>query len=170
MGGKVMRTLRICPWMAPLTHAELLELASCGQVRMYEPQDMILRPEDERLFILRRGRVALHVRMESESDRCGGEADFELDKPGDAFGWATWARPDRIVTSARALDLCEMVTVDLERIRDPTTLSKLGLRMVQNLFARLQEGGLCPPNVRAFLKLGEARCIFPETSVEGIPW
>jgi CRP-like cAMP-binding protein len=159
MSGPVITTLRASPWLKPLTQAELVALAGCSSRRTYQPGQLVLDPRDERVFILRQGRLALHLTMLAEGDHCGGEADYELGTPGDALGWATWVYPDRIIASAVALEAAELVIVDMARVKDTSTFLKLSQRMLQNLYGRLQEGDICPPNVRGFLKLGDARCL-----------
>jgi CRP-like cAMP-binding protein len=156
MSGKVIKTLRASPLPAPLTEAEYLALANCGRIYEYAPGETILQAngQDERLFILRGGRVALYLVMWTEGGQCGGEATLELTLPGEAFGWATWVRPDRIAVSAHALEPVSLVALALEHLRDSQTFLKVSQRMVQNLYGRLQESGLCPPNIQALLRLG----------------
>jgi hypothetical protein len=42
---------------------------------------------------------------------------------------------------------------DLAGLQDTETFFKVTQRMLQLLYARLQEGGLCPPNIQALLKM-----------------
>jgi hypothetical protein len=40
----------------------------------------------------------------------------------------------------------------LERLADTGTFRKVSIRMLELLYARLQEYGICPPNVQALLR------------------
>jgi hypothetical protein len=62
-------------------------------------------------------------------------------------------RPDRVGASARALGSVSVAAFDLARLGDTGTFLKLSQRMLQLLYARLQEYGLCPANVQALLKM-----------------
>ena len=158
MSGKVIQTLRDSQLMAVLSEAELRLLANCGQIRDYAPGQFILEPggQDERLFILRQGRLALHLKMWSESGLCDGGDVLELVTPGELFGWAAWVRPDRIAVAAQALEATSLVAFDLERLGDTEVFTKVGQQLIVNLYARLQESGVCPPNVEGLLKLRRA--------------
>jgi len=155
MSGKVLPVLRASPLAMTLSEAELRSLASCARIYEYSPGQVILEADgqDERLFVLRQGRVALQLTMWSEGGVCGGEATFELDRPGEPFGWAAWVRPDRIVASARAVSQVSLVALDLGRLKDWQTFWKVKQPMLLRLYARLQESGICPPNVQGLLKL-----------------
>jgi len=155
MSGKVIQMLRASPLATMLSEAELRMLASCGSICAYDPGQTIVPADgqDERLFVLRQGQVALRLTMVTETGRCGGESVTELITPGEPFGWAAWARPDRLGVSARALGSVSVAAFDLARLPDTGTFFKVTQRMLQLLYARLQEGGLCPPNVQALLKM-----------------
>jgi CRP-like cAMP-binding protein len=156
MSGEVIQTLRASPLLAPLTEAEYMVLANCGRIYTYAPGETILQADgqDERMFILRDGRLALHLFMCMDGGECGGEETLELALPGEAFGWATWVRPDRIGVSAHALGSVSAVVLELNRLEDSLTFLKISQRMVQSLYGWLQETGLCPPNMHVLLKLG----------------
>lgn len=158
MSGKVIQVLRTCPLRAALSEAELRLAANCGQVHEYAPGQFILEPggQDERLFILRQGRVALHLKMWSDSGLCDGEAVLELATPGELFGWAAWVRPDRIAVAAQTVKATSLVTIDLDRLGDSEVFRKIGQQLIVNLYARLQESGVCPPNVAGLLNLKRA--------------
>jgi CRP-like cAMP-binding protein len=155
MPGRVIQSLRASLLAAPLSEAELRLLANCGRVLDYSPGQKILNDtgQDERLFILRQGQVQLHLVMWSEGGQCGGETIFNLEKAGEVFGWATWVRPDRITLEAQAVDQVSLVACDLDRLGDSQVFMKISQWMLQSLYGRLQESGLCPPNVRGLLKL-----------------
>ena len=155
MSGKVIQTLHASPLATVLSEAELRMLASCGNICAYAHGQTILLADgqDERLFILRQGQVALHLAMVTEAGQCSGESTTELTTPGEPFGWAAWMRPDRLGVSARALGEVSVAAFDLAGLQDTGTFLKVTQRMLQLLYARLQEGGLCPPNVQALLKM-----------------
>lgn len=156
MSGEVIQTLRASPVLAPLTEAERKAVAACGHACEYASGETILQADgkDERMFILCDGQVRLHLVMWTDGGECGGEATLELALPGAAFGWATWVRPDRIGVSAHALEPVSAVALELNRLEDPLVFLKLSQRMIQRLYGRLQETGLCPPNMHVLLKLG----------------
>lgn len=155
MSGKIIQSLRASPLANVLSEAELRLLANCGRNYEYAPGDTILSEDgqDERLFLLSQGRVALHLTMSTETGQCSGEITSELASPGGFFGWAGWMRPDRLGASARALGSVSLIAIDINRMNDSTTFLKVSQRVLQLLYARLQEFGLCPPNVQALLKM-----------------
>ena len=75
-----------------------------------------------------------------------------LNTHGEPFGWAAWMRADRVGISVHALKLVSVAAFDLERLGDSETFRKVSLRMLELLYARLQEHGICPPNIQALLK------------------
>jgi len=156
MAGKVIQTLRISPPLAVLAQSELAIVAGCGRRAGYPAGVVILGPDDagKRMFVLQEGRVTLHICMQTEGGHCGGEAEFELDRPGQAFGWSAWVRPDRISASAVTMTNVTLVVVDLDRLNSSPILWKVRQRMLQALYAMLQQSGLCPANVQALLRLG----------------
>lgn len=95
----------------------------------------------------------LHLIVNTETGQCSGEVHIELSLPGEPFGWAAWMRPDRVGVSARTLGDVSVAAFDLARLGDTGTFLKVSQRMLQLLYARLQEYGLCPPNVQALLKM-----------------
>ncbi len=154
MSGKVIQTLHTSPLAPFLSEAELRMLAGCGQIREYAAGQNIISADgrDESLFLLRKGKVDLHLTILTETGQCSGDAHVELSAAGEPFGWAAWMRSDRVGISARALGPTSLVVFDLKRLRDTGTFHKVSLRMLALLYARLQEYGICPPNVQALLK------------------
>lgn len=155
MAGKVIQVLRLSPLATALSEAELRLLASCGYVENYNEGETILDASglDGRVFLLRKGRLELQLSMYPGDRQCGGEATLEMVGPGEPFGWAGWIRPDRLSVSARALEIVSLVALDLRRLGDTQTFMKVSQRMLQLLYARLQECGICPPNMSALLKM-----------------
>ena len=155
MGGKVIETLRSSPTLSVFGENELRSLASCGCLEEYPAGATILQPDrdDPRMFVLREGRVALHICMLT-GGRCGGEARFEL-AARQVLGWQAWVQSDRISTAAQAVEAVSVAVLDLRRLRDPVILGNVRQRMLQNLYGLLQEGGVCPPNIQLLLRLSE---------------
>jgi CRP-like cAMP-binding protein len=155
MAGRVIQALRHSKLVPSLTEAELRVLANCGRIESFKPGETVIAAggPDERLFVFLEGEVRLVISMWSEGGHCGGEAAFDLTTPGEAFGWAMWVRSDRITVAATARKTTTLVALDLNRLGDATTLLKVSQRMVQLLYGRLQEGGVCPPDVQGLLKL-----------------
>jgi hypothetical protein len=155
MAGKVIQTLRLSPLATILSEAELRSLAGCGRLESYNEGETILDASglDERLFLLREGRLALHLRMWTESGQCGGETTLELSSPGIPFGWAAWIYPNHLNILANALVTVSLVAFDLEKLGDTQTFLKVSQRMLHLLYAHLQESGICPPNIGALLKM-----------------
>jgi hypothetical protein len=155
MAGKVIQTLRASPLATFLSEAELRLLSNCGRILdFYSTQSIVdAASKDERIFVLRQGQIKLELKMWSEGGKCGGESTFLLDAIGEIFGWASWFRPDRITIEAQALDPVSVVAFDLDRLGDSQVFLKISQWMSQSLYQRLQECGLCPPNVKGLLKL-----------------
>lgn len=162
MSGKIMQTLRSCAQTRWLEERELRRLASCGRLYAYAPGEMILRPEDVCLCILQRGRVHLSIRMAQEGEQCGGEAMLELATPGVAFGWGKWVDPTRLVASARAITSVVVARFEMTTQPCESSFATLGVQMILHLYGLLQEEGVCPPNVGAFLELSK-----PVTRIKG---
>jgi CRP-like cAMP-binding protein len=155
MSGKVIQTLRSSSLATFLSEAELRMLAGCGRIHQYDTGQVIVSADgqDERLFLLREGKVDLHLIVNTETGQCSGNTHVELSSHGEPFGWAAWMRAERVGTSARALGTVSVAAFDLARLGDTGTFLKLSQRVLQLLYARLQEYGLCPPNVQALLKM-----------------
>jgi len=154
MSGKVIQTLRNSPLAPFLSEAELRMLAGCGRIRKYAAnQDIVTTDgQDQHLFLLQEGKVDLYLTILTATGQCSGDAHVELSASGEPFGWAAWMRADRVGISARALEATSLVVFDLERLGDSEIFRKLSIRMLELLYARLQEYGICPPNVQALLK------------------
>jgi hypothetical protein len=154
MSGKVIRALRDSPLAAFLSEAELRMLAGCGDIQEYAAGQEIVTADgqDRSLFVLQAGHVDLHLTMITETAQCAGQARVALGSGGEPFGWAAWIRVDRIGISARAVKRTKLAVFNLERLADTGTFRKVSIRMLELLYARLQEYGICPPNVRALLR------------------
>lgn len=154
MSGKVIQTLRDSPLASFLTEAELRMLANCGKIREAASGQEIVSADgrDQSLFLLREGKVDLYLTILTATGQCSGDAHVELSAAGELFGWAAWMRSDRVGVSARALETTSLVVFDLKRLGDSEIFRKVSIRMLELLYARMQEFGICPPNVQALLK------------------
>lgn len=158
MSGSIIETLRRSPILSGVVCGEEFEsLANCGARCRYLRGETILDSagHDERMFVLSKGAVRLHIEMQSDGCQCGGDVFIELGIPGECFGWEAWVRPERIAVEAVALEAVSVAALDLHRLRAPKVDWRLRMRMLQILYGLLQEYGLCPPNVAALLAFGE---------------
>jgi CRP-like cAMP-binding protein len=155
MAGKVIQTLRLSLLATVLSEAELRLLANCGRILTVGRGETILDVSglDERFFLLREGRLSLHLVVWTESGQCGGEAILELASPAEPSGWAAWMRQDFLAVSAFAIEPVSLVAFDLQSLGDTQTFMKVSQRMLQILYGILQEHGLCPPNIQAWLRM-----------------
>jgi CRP-like cAMP-binding protein len=155
MSGKVIQALRNSPLATFLSEAELRMLAGCGRIHEYAAGQNIVSADgqDERLFLLREGKVDLQLIVNTETGQCSGNIHVELSLPGEPFGWAAWMRAGRVGASAQALGGVSVAAFDLAKLEDSEIFLKVSTRMLELLYARLQEYGICPPNVQALLKM-----------------
>jgi len=64
-----------------------------------------------------------------------------------------WVRSDRIAVAAYALQPTTLIALDLDRLGDAETFLKIQGQMLQLLYGRLQEAGICPPSIQGMLRL-----------------
>ncbi|MBN1667034.1 MAG: cyclic nucleotide-binding domain-containing protein [Anaerolineales bacterium] len=114
---------------------------------------MTMADQNDRVYVLREGKVALHVSVWSEGGRCGGETTLELALPGELFGWKAWMKSNFIQVTVRSLEQTSLVVLDLARLKDTQTFMNLSQRMLLALYAILQEHGLYPPSIQSVLEL-----------------
>jgi len=60
---------------------------------------------------------------------------------------------DSLIISAMAVESGSVAAFDLAKLNDTEIFLKVRQQMLQLLYARLQENGLCPPNVQALMKM-----------------
>lgn len=154
MSDKVIQTLRESPLAYFHTEAELQILANSGQIQEVAAGQEIVSANgrDESLFLLQEGKVDLYLTLIAKTPQCSGNTHVELSTAGEPFGWAAWLRPDGVGISARAVEPTSLVVFDLKRLGDTGIARKISIRMLELLYARLQEYGICPTNVQALLK------------------
>ena len=155
MARSIIDALRRCAQTRWLSESELHDLAECGRPCVYAAGETVLDPTDVCLCILLRGRVRLSIHMKRAGGQCGGETTLELMTPGVAFGWGKWVDSARIAISACAVTSVTVVRFEMADRLCTSSFTALGLQMVLHLYGLLQEGGLCPPNVGAFLEMSK---------------
>ncbi len=104
--------LRTCELFPALSDAELEQVAAIAHLEEYQAGDLICAEREvaDRLFILRRGRAQLHIRLRSALEP-GGEATIEEVEPGRIFGWSSLVKQRRFTASARALEPVQVIVI-----------------------------------------------------------
>jgi CRP/FNR family cyclic AMP-dependent transcriptional regulator len=97
-------SLRACELFVGLSDEELAQFANIAAEESYEPGDLICAEREiaDRLFILSKGCVQVHIRLRPALEP-GGEATIEEVEPGRIFGWSSLVKQRRFTASARAL-------------------------------------------------------------------
>ena len=168
MAGEVIEALGASGITTILTEAEVRALATVGRgVKRQAGLLFDAGAGDGDVYILRRGRVALHISMQTDGSRCGGDVTTLLAAQGDVFGWAAWVRPERIAVTATAMETTSLVVLALDRLRQSPLYWKVSQWMVYRLFALMQEAGLCPPNIQGLLELKDMH-VWTDTPEPGL--
>lgn len=104
--------LRTCELFPALSDAELEQVAAIAHQEEYQAGDLICAEREvaDRLFILKRGRAQLHIRLRSALEP-SGEAIIEEVEPGRIFGWSSLVRQRRFTASARALEPVQVIVI-----------------------------------------------------------
>lgn len=104
--------LRTCELFPALSDAELEQVAAIAHQEEYQAGDLICAEREvaDRLFILKRGRAQLHIRLRSALEP-GGEATIEEVEPGRIFGWSALVKQRRFTASARALEPVQVIVI-----------------------------------------------------------
>ena len=99
-----IESLRACELFVGLSDEEMAQFASIAAEESYEPGDLICAEREmaDRLFILSKGCVQVHIRLRSALEP-GGETTIEEVEPGRIFGWSSLVKQRRFTASARAL-------------------------------------------------------------------
>jgi CRP-like cAMP-binding protein len=105
-------TLRTCELFTALNDQELDKIAAIACEETYDAGAVICAERDlaDRLFILKKGRVQLHIRLRPGLEP-GGEATIDEVEPGRIFGWSSLVKQRRFTASARALGLVTLVVI-----------------------------------------------------------
>jgi CRP/FNR family transcriptional regulator len=109
--------LATCELFGGLSEEELAQIAAITVHETYEPGDLICIEWEvaDRLFVLRRGRVQLHIQLRSSLEP-NGELTIEEVEPGKMFGWSSLVKQRRFTASARALEPVELLTIEAEKL------------------------------------------------------
>jgi CRP/FNR family cyclic AMP-dependent transcriptional regulator len=114
--------LRHCELFACLEEDEMAQIAAIAQEERFEAGDPICGESElaDRLFILKAGRIAVHIRLRSglEPD---GDVTIEEMEPGRIFGWSSLVKQRRFTASAKALEPVALLVIescDLEALFD----------------------------------------------------
>jgi CRP/FNR family cyclic AMP-dependent transcriptional regulator len=114
--------LRPCELFAGLNDQELSQIAAIACEENFSAGDLICAERElaNRLFILHKGRVRLHIMLHSALEP-NGEATIEEVEPGRIFGWSSLVKQRRFTASARALEPATVIVIDahdLDRLFD----------------------------------------------------
>jgi CRP/FNR family cyclic AMP-dependent transcriptional regulator len=117
--------LRCCELFVGLSDAELAPIAAIAHEEAYEAGDLICAERElaDRLFILKQGRVQVHVHLRPGLDP-GGEATVEEVEPGRILGWSSLVKQRRFTASALALEPVTLLVIqadDLNALFDRDT-------------------------------------------------
>jgi CRP-like cAMP-binding protein len=109
--------LRNCELFANLSEEELSQVAEITVPETYEAGDLICIEWEvaDRLFILRQGRVQLHIQLRSALEP-SGELTIEEVEPGRIFGWSSMVKQRRFTASARAIEPSEVLSIAADRL------------------------------------------------------
>jgi CRP/FNR family cyclic AMP-dependent transcriptional regulator len=112
-----LAALHSCELFTGLSGEELQEIAAIAREDAYEEGDLIVAEDElaERLFILAKGRVQVHVRLRSTVEP-DGETIIEEVEPGRIFGWSSMVKQRRFTASAKALEPVKVVVIDADAL------------------------------------------------------
>ncbi len=128
------------PFFAGLDEELVRQLEGCSHNIRVRTGDYLFREGEaaDRLFVLRRGRVALDVHVPGRGERIVATVDA-----GDVVGWSWFVPPYRWFFDARAVADVSAVSVDATCLRekceaDPALGYALMQRVAQVMYERLQ--------------------------------
>jgi CRP-like cAMP-binding protein len=108
-----------CELLTGLSDEELAQIAAITHKETYLPGDLICteREQADCLFILRQGRVQVHIQLRSLLEPDGGMTVEEV-KPGRIFGWSSLVKQRRFTASARALGPVTVLYIRADDLND----------------------------------------------------
>ncbi len=114
--------LHCCELFPNLSDEELGPIAAIAREEAYQPGELICAERElaDRLFILGKGRVQVHIRLRPGLEP-GCEATIEEVEPGRIFGWSSLVKQRRFTASARALEAVTLLVIqadDLDALFD----------------------------------------------------
>jgi CRP/FNR family cyclic AMP-dependent transcriptional regulator len=106
-------TLRDCELFSSLGDRELAKLAAIACENTYDAGTVICaeRNPARQLFILRKGRVQLDIRLRPELQP-GGDVTIAEVEPGRIFGWSSLVKQRSFTASATALEEVTLVAIE----------------------------------------------------------
>jgi CRP/FNR family transcriptional regulator len=108
-----IEALRDCELFRCLGESELEQIDAIAHEEVYDAGDPICAERElaERLFILQKGRVGIHIRLRSglEPD---GDVTIEEVQPGRIFGWSSLVKQRRFTASSHALEPVRVLVID----------------------------------------------------------
>lgn len=114
-----------CELFVGLGREELEQVAAIATEEAYQSGELICAERElaDRLFVLCKGRVQVHVRLQSLLEP-GGEMTIEEVEPGRIFGWSSMVKQQRFTASARALEPVTVLVIQASDLyalfdRDP---------------------------------------------------
>ncbi len=107
-----IEALRDCELFRGLSDEDLKQIALLAHEETYQAGELICSEQElaDRLFILRAGRVQVHIHLRSVLEP-GGEATIEEVKPGHIFGWSSLVKQQRFTASATALEPVTLLAI-----------------------------------------------------------
>jgi CRP-like cAMP-binding protein len=108
-----MEALHECELFAGLREDELERIATIAHEEEYQAGEQIFaeREPANRLYILRTGRVKVHIRLRSTLEP-DGDVTIEEVEPGRIFGWSCLVKQRRFTASVRALEPVTALAID----------------------------------------------------------
>lgn len=105
--------LRACELFPALSDRELEQIAAIACEEEYEAGDLICAEREvaDQLFILKRGRAEVHIRLRSALEP-DGEVTIEEVQPGRIFGWSSLVKQRRFTASARAAEPVKVIVIN----------------------------------------------------------
>ncbi len=106
-----------CELFVGLRREELERIAAIAAEETYQAGQLICAERElaDRLFILCKGRVQVHVRLRSLLEP-GGEMTIEEVEPGRIFGWSSMVKQQRFTASARALERVTVLVIQASHL------------------------------------------------------
>ena len=107
-----LELLRQCELFGDLCDAEMSRVAAICRPETHPPGTLVFGQDDlaEKIYILREGRIAISMRLRSDSEPAA-ELTIEESVPGHVFGWSALVRQQRFTACATALDPVKVLAI-----------------------------------------------------------
>jgi CRP-like cAMP-binding protein len=108
-----IEALHDCELFAGLDDDDMERIATIAHEEVYEAGEEIFAERDlaDRLYILRAGRVKVHIRLRSTLEP-DGDVTIEEVEAGRIFGWSCLVKQRRFTASVRALEPVTVLAID----------------------------------------------------------